>query len=78
MRTDTITANTAANTAAQVEHRIVLDFEHAETLRAALEYIGDADASVMICAGSVTTQGETYALWDGYNAAVKATFDSEA
>lgn len=50
-------------------HRITLDFEDAETLHLALEYLGDPDAPVMITGGAVSTAGQTHRLWEDFAAA---------
>jgi hypothetical protein len=54
-------------------HRITLEFEDAETLRQALDYIGDGDAPVFIAGGAVETAGSTFPLWDGFHAAMEHT-----
>lgn len=54
--------------------QIVLTFSSAEELQAALEYVGDSDAPVMIDEGSsVTVDGATYSLWRGYDEATAHT-----
>jgi hypothetical protein len=61
----------AEEDAAPAPFQIVLTFEDADTLRAALEYVGDSDAPVMIDdASSVTVDGTTYALWSRYDGAM--------
>lgn len=52
------------------KHRIVLEFEDAETLQQALEYLGESDAPVAITGGSVESAGHTFQLWDDYDAAM--------
>lgn len=52
-------------------HRITLEFEDAETLRQALEFLGDGDAPVFIITGTVETAGSTFPLWDGFAAAME-------
>lgn len=58
---------------AESENRIVLEFEDAETLRLALEHIGDADAPVMILRGKAVIDGEPFEPWDRYAAAMDET-----
>lgn len=52
--------------------QIVLTFSSAEELQAALAYVGDSDAPVMIGdeGSSVTVDGATYPLWEGYDPAM--------
>lgn len=52
------------------EHSITLNFEDADTLRQALEYLGDSDAPVMLTSGTVTSAGKAFDLWDGYDQAL--------
>lgn len=53
-------------------YRITLDFEDADTLRQALDYIGDVDAPVMITDGTVEYDGRTDQLWGGWDRAMIA------
>lgn len=51
-------------------YQILLTFAGDEELAAALEYIGDADAPIMIDEGSsVTVDGATYPLWEEHDPA---------
>lgn len=59
-------------------HRITLDFEDGDTLRQALDYIGDSDAPVMITAGTVEYDGKTARLWDGWETAMDDLAEVEA
>jgi hypothetical protein len=60
----------AEEDAEPARYQIVLTFDSAEELQAALEYVGDEDAPVMIDEGSsVTVDGATYPLWDEYEQA---------
>jgi len=52
------------------KHRVVLEFEDGDTLREALEYLGERDAPMAIISGTVETGGRDYPLWDGYRAAL--------
>lgn len=61
----------------RIVHRIVLDFEDADTLHQALEHIGEADAPVMISGGQVISGGESHELWGGYDPAMNATDDKD-
>lgn len=54
------------------KHRIILEFENEETLDAALEYIGDTDAPVMIVGGQVESAGSVFPLWDEFDQARQA------
>jgi hypothetical protein len=51
--------------------RITLEFEDTETLRTALEYLGDTDAPVMITRGEAVIDGQAHELWDDYDEALK-------
>lgn len=53
-------------------YQITLVFEDGDTLRQALDYIGDVDAPVMITAGTVEYDGRTDRLWDGWDRAMIA------
>lgn len=59
-------------------HRITLEFEDGDTLRQALEYIGDSDAPVMLIAGSVEYDDKTVPLWDGWGTAIDDLVRGEA
>lgn len=59
-------------------YRITLDFEDRDTLRQALDYIGDIDAPVMITAGTVEYDGTVARLWDGWEAAMDNLAEVEA
>lgn len=52
------------------KHRITLDFDDAETLQQALEYIGETDAPVMITNGVVESKDGVFGLWDDFEAAI--------
>lgn len=56
------------------EHRIVLDFEDADTLRLALQHLGESDAPV-ISSVQVITEGESHQVWDNYDSALAAIGD---
>lgn len=60
------------------QHRIVLDFDDAESLQSALEYLGDSDAPVFLNddTSTVTTGGQTYKLWDEFDPAIAALTES--
>lgn len=51
-------------------YRITLDFEDGDTLRQALDYIGESDAPVLLIGGTVEYDGKTVPLWDGWGTAI--------
>jgi hypothetical protein len=62
----------------QTRNRIVLEFGNdAEDLALALEYLGDTNAPVLICGGEVVVNGQSFELWDEYDAAVAAAENSD-
>lgn len=59
-------------------YRITLVFEDGDTLRQALEYIGDPDAPVMITDGTVEYGNKVAHLWFGWDEAMEALAEEEA
>lgn len=58
-------------------YRITLDFEDRETLRQALDYLGDSDAPVMLTGGTVEYDGTVARLWDGWDVAMESLKEEE-
>ena len=55
----------------QPMNSIVLEFEDADPLRQALEYIGESDAPIVPVRGTAVVDGRAFDLWDDFDAAMK-------